>query len=78
MHTDAERDLGEQPIAEIMAKHELKPTDLVRCSDEQITHKMVSRACKGRRMTPNAQSKILRALNKATGNKYALKDVFNY
>ena len=78
MADDLERDLGEQPIANIMALHKLKANDLVSSSTEQITHKMVNRAIKGRRLTPNVQEKILRALNKASGKEYQLKDLFNY
>ncbi|MDD5135958.1 MAG: hypothetical protein PHX20_07610 [Candidatus Omnitrophica bacterium] len=73
-----ERDLGEQPIAKIMARHGLSAHDLVACSTEQITHKMVGRAVKGRRLTPNVQRKILNALNNAAKKKYPLKDLFNY
>lgn len=72
------KDLGEQPIARIMAECELKPHDLVAASSEQITHKMVARAVKGRKLTVHIQSKIRRAINKATGNTYLLKDLFNY
>ena len=75
---DIRRDLGAQPIAKIMALHGLKAGDLVACSAEQITYKMVSRAVKGRRLTPGVQSKILNALNKASGHGYSLKDLFNY
>jgi len=71
-------DLGEQPVARIMAELGLRPNDLVSNSTEQITHKMVSRAVKGRRLTPNIQCKILNALNRATGKQYGLKDLFNY
>ncbi|MCP4650157.1 MAG: hypothetical protein GY853_08790 [PVC group bacterium] len=78
MNNDIKRDLGEQPIAGIIVEHELKPNDLVANSTEQITHKMISRAVKGRRLTPNVKSKILRALNQATGKEYKLKDLFNY
>jgi hypothetical protein len=73
-----ERDLGPQPIAEILAKRNLKPHDLVAASTQQLTHKMVSRAAKGRRLTINAQLKVLNALNLATGKNYSLKDLFNY
>ena len=72
------RDLGEQPIAAIMALHGLKAHDIVAASTEQITHKMISRAVKGRRLTPNVQRKILSALNKAAEKKYLLKDLFSY
>jgi len=76
---DIERNLGEQPIAGIMAELVLKPHDLVAHSTEQITHKMVSRATKGRRLTPNTKGKILRALNEATKEKsFVMTDLFNY
>ena len=75
---DIERDFGEQPIAKIMVEYGLKPNDLVRNSTGQISHKMVARAAKGRRLTPHVQLKILNALNKATEKNYSLKDLFNY
>ncbi len=78
MEKDIPRNLGHQPIVDIMAAHNLKPHDLVAASTEQITHKMISRACKGRRLTPNTQSKILNALNSATSSQYSLKDLFTY
>ena len=55
MSSEIERDLGEQPIVQVMAEYGLKASDLVAISTEQITHKMVSRACKGRRLTPNSK-----------------------
>ena len=69
---------GPQPIAAIIEKRKLKPNDLVSASTEQITHKMVSRACKGRRLSRRVQLKILKALNTATGQEYKLKDLFTY
>ena len=39
---------------------------------------MVSRACKGRWLTPNVRGKLLRALNKAAGKTYTLEDLFTY
>ncbi len=72
------RNLGEQPIAHVMREHGLKPHDLVTGSTEQITHKMVSRACKGRRLTPNVQLKVLAALNNAAGRTYSMADLFSY
>ena len=78
MTSDIKRDLHEQPIAKIMALYGLKAHDLVASSTEQITHKMICRAVKGRRLTPNVQSKILNALNEAAGKQYQLKDLFNY
>lgn len=78
MSAEIERNLGEQPIARIMRERNLKPHDLVTASPVEMTHKMVSRACKGRRLTSNTQSKVLQALNRASGKNYSLTDLFNY
>ncbi|MCU0666732.1 MAG: hypothetical protein MUF05_06535 [Candidatus Omnitrophica bacterium] len=78
MNDDIKRDLGEQPIAKIMFEHGFKPSDLVSNSTDQLTHKMVSRAVKGRRLTPNTKKKVLNALNKATCKQYRIDDLFNY
>jgi len=78
MESNIERDLGEQPIAKIIAELGLKSHDLVSNSTEQITHKMVTRAAKGRRLNLKIQYRLLNALNKATGKQYSLKDLFNY
>jgi hypothetical protein len=78
MTDELERNLGEQPIARVMTAHNLKPHDLVQASTEQLTHKMVARACKGRRLTLNVQTKVLHALNAATGRHYPLTDLFTY
>ena len=73
-----DRNHGPQPLADLLARHALKTHDLVAASTEQITHKMVARAVKGRRLTNNVQSKLQRALNKLTGENYRLADLFNY
>ena len=86
MNDGIERDLGEQPIVAILAKHGLKSHDVVAASTQQITHKMVSRACKGRRLTIKVQCKIRNAVNNAVGDaaeteaqtKYKNRDLFNY
>lgn len=78
MPENTENDLGLQPLGELMAEHKLKPNDLVGNSTEQLTHKMVSRAVKGRRLNPSIKYKIMNALNKATAKEYKLKDLFNY
>ena len=61
-----------------MAAHKLKPHDLVAVSTEQLTHKMVARAVKGRRLTANTMGKIVKALNAAAGKTYTAKELFNY
>ena len=78
MNSKIQRNLGDQPITQIMEDHGLKARDLVASSTEQITHKMVSRALKGRRLTPNVQSKIRNALNESTGKTYPLEELFTY
>lgn len=78
MNSEIERNLGEQPIARIMQEHSLKPHDLVAISSVEMTHKMVARACKGRRLTLNTQLKVLAALNRAIGTSYSLRDLFSY
>ncbi len=62
----------------MLASPGLKPHDHVAASTEQITHKMAARACKGRRLTPTVQRKILNALNRATGGSHTLDQLFNY
>ena len=78
MSADIEKNLGEQPISKIMVERGLKSHDLVAHSDEQLTHKMVTRAMKGRRLTSHAQSKVRNALNNVIGKDYSLKDLFTY
>ncbi len=78
MKNNIEYDLGPQPVAKLMAEHGFKPDDLVSNSTQQLTYKMIGKAVKGRRLTPNIQRKVLNALNKAAGKQYQLKDLFNY
>ena len=68
----------EQPLARIMLEQHLTAHDLVANSTEQLTHKMVSRACKGRRLTPNVQAKIRNALARSTGKGYSIEQLFTY
>lgn len=73
-----DRDLGPQPIGELLTRLELTAQDLVAASDEQLTHKMVARAVKGRRLTPRVMGKVLRALNAASSESFELDDLFDY
>ena len=61
------RDHGPQPLVELLAKHSLRTHDLVAASTQQLNHKMVARALKGRQLTPNVMGKVLEALGKACG-----------
>jgi hypothetical protein len=75
---EIERDFGPQPLADLLARHGLRAHDLVAASTRQLTHKMVARAVKGRRLTPNTMGKVLEALNSASGGAYVASDAFNY
>ncbi|HRZ86500.1 MAG TPA: hypothetical protein P5287_01650 [bacterium] len=72
-------ELGTQPLDGIMTRLNLANADLVKASIEQLTHKVVQKGRKGRRLTQNAREKILKALNAVSGEeKFALKDLFTY
>ena len=78
MDNGIERNLGKQPIADIMLEFDLSANDLVSATTEQVTYKMISRAVKGRRLTKHIQRKILKAMNERTEKEYSIKDLFNY
>ncbi len=78
MTDENERNFGPQPIADLMQQLQLKSHDLVLASTEQLTHKMVARAIKGRRLTSNSKGIVQRAMNQATGNVYKQVQLFNY
>lgn len=78
MKPEVERNLGPQPLAQLLSQLGLQPRDLVRGSAEPLTFKMIARACHGRRLTPRTQAKVLAALNRTTGKQYSLEDLFNY
>ncbi len=62
-----------------MTKLDLKNADLVRVSTEQLTFKMVQKGRKGRRLTLNVQTKILKALLAVKPDlNLKLRDLFRY
>ncbi len=68
-----------QPIDALMTKLGLSNADLVSASTEQLTFKNVQKARTGRRLTPNIQEKILKALQKLKPElKLARRDLFRY
>ncbi len=74
-----ERDFGSQPLVEVMKRLGLTNDMLVKASTEQLTFKMVTKGAKGRKLTSNAQYKILAALHTLKPEeKFTLKDLFNY
>lgn len=78
MDIEKNLNLGEQPLAAIMAELGLTRQDLIARSTEPMTFKMVARACKGRRLTTNVKLKILNALNKCSERQFVMTDLFNY
>lgn len=73
-----ERNLGKQPLAVLLKEHGLSHHDLVMASSEPITHKLVARACKGRRLTAYSRNKIIRACEAALGRSFTKRDLFSY
>jgi DNA-binding Xre family transcriptional regulator len=57
------REHGPQPLDELMAKWKLTNHQLVETSTEQLNHKQVQKARKGRQLTLPMMQKICRALN---------------
>ena len=78
MSENIEMESGPQPLDQLMLEGGYKNNDLVLISQEGLTHKQVSKARKGRRITRRIQIKILNAWNSLTGNDINLDDLFNY
>ncbi len=75
----SEMEKGVQPLDEIMKELNLKNSDLVEKSADQLTHKVVAKGRKGRKLSLNSQYKILNALNAChSAKKFTLADLFNY
>ena len=80
---EIQRDLGIQPIDQLMKQWGVDNHELVEVSIEQSTHKQVQKARKGRRVTINIQRKILNAIRKVAEDKkldpnLTIADLFNY
>ncbi len=69
-----------QPIDSLMTELNLTNALLVDVSTEQLSFKMVQKARKGRRLSPNVQTKILNALKAVRPdlNKLRRRDLFRY
>ena len=85
MEDTPERDFGPQPLDALLTELGIENHALVAASTEQLTHKQVQKARKGRYITINIQRKILKALNAAVpaGEEsektvYELGQLFNY
>ncbi|MDG1498651.1 MAG: hypothetical protein P8N31_04915 [Planctomycetota bacterium] len=75
---ELERNLGEQPLAGVMDENGYKSSDLVSASSLQLTHKMVGRARRGRRLTPNTKNKVHQAMAALLGRPIGMGELFNY
>lgn len=82
-------DFGPQPLIELLEHWGLSNHDLVACSPEQLTHKQVQKACKGRKLTLKMKQKVTRSLNFAVWGRltdeeresyyeYLPKNLFSY
>ena len=85
MEASPERDFGPQPLEALLVGLGIDNHALVAASSEQLTHKQVQKARKGRYVTINIQRKILKALNAVVppgenGEKpvHDLGQLFNY
>lgn len=59
------RDHGTQPLDRLMTSWRLQNHHLVEVSTEQLNHKQVQKARKGRQLTLHLMQKVARALNQA-------------
>ena len=88
-HESDQRDLGVQPLDRMMDEWGIGNHDLVEVSTEQLTHKQVQKARKGRRLTLKMMQKVTRAFNvtiwhrlndeeKEAYYEYMHRDLFSY
>jgi hypothetical protein len=86
---DAIRDHGIQPLDELMTRWAVTNHHLVGTSIEQLNHKQIQRARKGRQLTLHLMQKVARTLNetlmtrlpeeeRAKFTPYTHKHLFNY
>jgi len=78
--TSPSMDMGPQPLDALMDELNVNNHALVDASTEQITHKMVTKGRRGRRLTANIQGKLLRALNNLglREEPFVMEELFNY
>jgi aspartate carbamoyltransferase catalytic subunit len=73
-----ERDHGIQPLDRLMVEWGFSNHDLVEASPEQLNHKQVQKARKGRQLTLHSMQKVTRALNIAIWNRLSKEQKENY
>ena len=57
------RDHGSQPLDGLLVRWNITNHELVEVSAEQLNHKQVQKACKGRQLTLHLMQKLMRELN---------------
>lgn len=62
---DLSRNHGDQPLDALMTRWGIRNHELVESSEEQLNHKQVQKARKGRQLTLHMMMKITRTLNDA-------------
>ena len=83
------RDHGPQPLDGLMVRWNLTNHELVEVSTEQLNHKQVQKARKGRQLTLTLMQKLARAVNESVAKNlpkeqkpafapYLHKHLFNY
>ena len=83
------RDHGTQPLDGLLVRWNLTNHELVEVSEEQLNHKQVQKARKGRQLTLHLMQKLTRALNETIVTRlekpqvaafvpYFHKHLFNY
>lgn len=68
------RDHGPQPLDGLMDRWKITNHELVEVSEEQLNHKQVQKARKGRQLTLHLMQKLMRALNATVLVKLAKED----
>lgn len=72
------RDHGAQPLDGLMVRWNLANHELVEVSTEQLNHKQVQKARKGRQLTLHLMQKMMRALNDTIGAKLPKEERANF
>lgn len=80
---EIQREFGPQPLDDWMEQLDLTNRDLVFASVEQLTHKQVQKARKGRRISANLKNKIKNALERRLQGSqeertFRMDELFNY
>ena len=68
------RDHGTQPLDGLMVRWNIANHELVEVSEEQLNHKQVQKARKGRQLTLHLMQKLMRALNDTIVTRLAKED----